>query len=302
MRRTVAVLAVVTSALVLTANPAAAEFRLEKRLALNAGGTFTLNSDTGSVTVTGDSTSGVVVTVTSNEDDLASRLDVQFSDAGGHVTVTAKRRGTLSGLFNWSFQRVHFEVHVPRSAVVDVSTAGGSIHASGLAGRTRVHTSGGSINADDIEQDLDASTSGGSIHVQHVKGRVDVHTSGGSIEADDVHGDLRASTSGGSVRIHEAGGRVDAHSSGGGIDVAFVHGNNRGGDLSTSGGGVRAELDPKVALTIDAGTSGGRVDSDVPVSVSGTLGRSSLHGDLNGGGPSLRMHTSGGGIRIAASR
>jgi hypothetical protein len=302
MLRHAAVLAAVTSALVLTANPAAAEFRLERRLALGAGGNFSLRSDTGSVTLTGDSASGVVITVTSADDNLADRLDIQFSDAGGNVTVTAKRRGTFSSFFDGFRGNVHFEVHVPRAAGVDVSTAGGSIRAAGLAGQTRVHTSGGSITVDDVEKDLDASTSGGSVHVQHVRGPADVHTSGGSIDVSDVRGDLRASTSGGSVRVHDAGGRVDAHSSGGSVQVSFARGNNRGGDLSTSGGGVSAEVDPRVALSIDAGTSGGSVSSDLPVTVRGTIGRSSLHGDLNGGGSALRMHTSGGGIRIGAAR
>src|SRR5690242_5012697 len=113
MLRSVAVLVVLTSALVATANPAAAEFRLERRLALQPGGMFTLNSDTGSVTLTGDSSSGVVVTVTSSDDNLADRLDIQFSDSGGNASVTAKRRGSFSGFFSSFRGYVRFEVHMP---------------------------------------------------------------------------------------------------------------------------------------------------------------------------------------------
>lgn len=301
MFRYAAILAIVTSALVATANPAAAEFRLERRLTLNPGGTFTLNSDAGSVTLIGDSTSGAVITVTSPDDHLTERLDIQFAAASGTVTVTAKRRVGSFGRFFDAFRgNVRFEVHVPRATIVDVRTGGGSIDARGIAGPARIHTSGGSIAVTDVDKDLDASTSGGSIHVEHVKGRAEVHTSGGSINVTGVGGDLRATTSGGSVDVHDAGGRVEAHSSGGSVSATFVRGNDRGGDLSTSGGGVHAEIDPRVALSIDASTSGGRVVADVPVTVHGSLVGSSLHGDVNGGGAMLQMHSSGGGIRLSA--
>jgi hypothetical protein len=72
--------------------------------------------------------------------------------------------------------------------------------------------------------------------------------------------------------------------------------------LSTSGGGVRTELDPSVALTIDASSSGGDVDSDLPVTVQGRVASTSLRGNLNGGGAVLRLRSSGGGVRISATR
>lgn len=303
MLRHAAILAFAASALVVAASPAAADFHLERRLALSPGGTFTLDSDLGSVSVTGDSSSGVVVTVTASDDKLADRLDIQFSASGNSATVTARRRDASAfHLFGDGFRgRVEFVVHVPRATRIDVRTGGGSIHAVALAGPAQVHTSGGSLVVEDIDKDVDATTSGGSIRAQHVRGRVTMHTSGGSIDADDVRGDMDASTSGGTIQVREAGGRVDAHTSGGSVNVAFARGNNRGGDLSTSGGGVRAEIDPKVALSIDAGTSGGGVTADVPVTVHGSISGHALQGDLNGGGATLRLHSSGGGVHITAA-
>jgi hypothetical protein len=113
-----------------------------------------------------------------------------------------------------------------------------------------------------------------------VRGTARVNTSGGSIEIDAVTGEIHAETSGGRVDIRGAGDRVEAHSSGGPVTVGFAAGNNRGGVLSTSGGGVRVEIDPKVSLTLDASTSGGGVISDVPVTTIGTISRGSLRGDI----------------------
>ena len=57
-------------------------------------------------------------------------------------------------------------------------------------------------------------------------------------------------------------------------------------------------MDPGVGLEIDASTSGGSVDTDLPVTVRGSISKPALRGQLNGGGNRLRLRSSGGGIRI----
>jgi hypothetical protein len=298
---------------------ASADFHLERHLALEPGGGFFLEADGASVVVTGDSPSGATVTITSRRDDLDDRYDFQFQERPGEVRVVAKRRDTWRSVLggDWFNGPVQIAVHVPRATAIDVKTSGGSVDASGLARDVRVRSSGGSLHMTDIEGGIEGRTSGGSVRVRQVRGSTMIGTSGGSIEVADAGGDVRAHTSGGGIRIDGAGGevdasssggsveirqaagRVDAHTSGGPITVSFKAGNNRGGELSTSGGGVRAEIDPRAALTIDAATSGGGVSSDLPVAVQGQLSKNQMRGSLNGGGPVLRMRTSGGGIRIA---
>jgi hypothetical protein len=306
----------------LVATPAWADFKMERRLALEPGGTFTLQSDVGGVTVSGDSTSGATVTLTSRRDDFEKLFDLRFEDTAGGATVIVKRRGGwLKGFWNgeWFDDNTHFVIHVPSQTTVSVNTSGGSIDASRLTGRLGLHTSGGSLRVEAVEGNVDGNTSGGSIRMRDVRGDVVARTSGGGIDIagvrgsltattsgggvdiDGVGGDLFASTSGGGVEIRGAGARVEARSSGGPVTVRFAAGNNRGGVLSTSGGGVRTEIDPRVALTIDASSSGGHVESDVPVTVQGRLDKDSLRGELNGGGALLRLRSSGGGVRITAT-
>jgi len=294
------------------------EFRLERQFPLERGGTFALDAAAGTVDVIGDSSSGVNITVTSNRDNADRRFDFVFDNTPQSVRLTIKRRNGWEPFGEWLRGGLRITVHVPNDAMVDARTAGGSIDASRLA-NARLRTSGGSVHVEGIAGDLDGHTSGGSIRVRQVGGRAAVETSGGSIDAADVTGSLRAhtsgggihlsnvagdvdaGTSGGSVDVRGVGGRVEAHTSGGSVTVAFAKGNDRGGDLSTSGGGVRAEIDPGVALSIDASTSGGSVTADVPVTVQGTLGRRRLQGNLNGGGEMLRLHTSGGSIKISSA-
>jgi DUF4097 and DUF4098 domain-containing protein YvlB len=306
--------------IVLLATPAWADFKAERRLALEPGGTFTLNSDVGGLTLTGDSTSGAIVTVTSRRDDFDELFDLQFEETAGRATVTVKRRGSrLRGFWSgdWFDDNTHFVIRVPSQTIVSLSTSGGSIDASRLTGGLGMRTSGGSLRVESVDGNVDGKTSGGSVRMRDVRGDVVASTSGGSIDIVDVRGSLRAttsgggidietvsgelyaSTSGGGVRIGGASGRVEARSSGGPVTVRFAPGNNRGGELTTSGGGVRTELDPSVALTIDASSSGGSVNSDLPVTVQGRIDKDSLRGDLNGGGAVLRLRSSGGGVRIS---
>ena len=311
-----------TAGLLLLAAPARADFKTERRLALEPGGTFTLTADIGSVMLTGDSTAGATVTVTSRRDDFEKLFDLRFDETPGSVNVTIKRRGSnwLTGFWgDWSGYDTQIVVHVPSKTSANLRTSGGSIDATRLSGRLTVRTSGGSLRAEQIDAavegttsggsirmrdvggDTIARTSGGSINIAGVRGSLEATTSGGGIDIDTVSGDLQASTSGGGVEVRGAGGRVEAHTSGGPVTVRFAAGNKSGGELTTSGGGVRTEVDPAVALTIDASSSGGSVQADLPVTVQGTT-RSSLRGDINGGGALLRLRSSGGGVRITAMK
>ena len=308
------------AAMLVLAGPASAEFKMNRQMALAPGGTFTLDTDIGAVTVAGDSTGGVGVSVTSGRDDFADQFDVRFDETPGEARVTVKRKTSISSLAfwrTWSGANTRFVVHVPRQTSLTVNTSGGAIDVSQVEGRARLHTSGGGVRVESVAGNVDAGTSGGAIQLREIRGDAVADTSGGGIEVAGVRGTLTAKTSGGGIRIRgvsgdvvaetsgggveirEAGGRVEAHSSGGPITVSFAPGNGRGGNISTSGGGIRAELDPKVAMSIDASASGGGVQSDLPVTVRGRISRDSLRGEMNGGGPLLRMSTSGGGVRIS---
>ena len=292
-----------------------AETRMEKTLKLDPGGRFALDTDVGSVTVTGSDSADARLVVTSRRRDLDEILRFSFQENPGSVTVSARRKRTH--IFPWLGRNsgsVHFEIKVPARTLLDIDTSGGAIQISGTRSEARLETSGGRIVVRDLVGDLNGHTSGGGIELERIRGRVNVETSGGGIQGseidgaveadtsggsvrlDRVSGDIRAHSSGGGIHILEAGGRVEADTSGGGIEATFARGNARGGSLETSGGGIEVSLDPSVGLRIDA--SGNSVRADLPLTVQGAVSRRRLQGTLGGGGELLRMHTSGGGVRI----
>jgi DUF4097 and DUF4098 domain-containing protein YvlB len=282
-------------ALVVPGAFARGESRIEKTLNLDPKGRFVLDTDQGSVTVTGTSNAGARVVVTSNRDDLESLFEFSFEGSASEARVTARRRHWDGWPRNIS---MHFEVEVPAETRTEIQTSGGSLKLFGLRGDSQLKTSGGSIEVSGLNGRLEAETSGGGIRLREVAGNARVETSGGGIEVESVDGSVRAHTSGGPIRIDRVTGSLEAKTSGGSVHANFGKGNFHGGDLETSGGSIEVAVDPSANFEIDASTSGGSVSSDLPIRVVGRISSSSLHGTIGSGGELLRLHTSGGSIHI----
>ncbi len=293
-RRTILVTAVAVFAL---GTIAGAQTRITKTLNLSPGGEFVLNSDQGSVTVSGLSRRGARLVITSNREQLNKLFEITYLASPGRVQVMIHRR-ERSWWFNHT--NLHIDVTVPTQTRLNIRTGGGAIRTSGLEGDELLVTSGGSIYVSDLNGRLAARTSGGPIRLREVTGDAQLSTSGGPIDVGSLEGSLIARTSGGSISIEGISGRVDAQTSGGTIEAVLARGDADGGILETSGGSIHVALDPEVNLEVDASTSGGSVTTDLPLHRTGKISPSSFHGFLGSGGALLRLHTSGGSIRITS--
>jgi carbon monoxide dehydrogenase subunit G len=143
---------------------------------------------------------------------------------------------------------------------------------------------------------VEIDTSGGSISIADLTGNVDAQTSGGSIRVGSITGDVELDTSGGSIHTEDIYGALNAHTSGGSIKVRFAQQLTQDAVLNTSGGSITAYLIPDIQVDLDASTSGGRVKTDFDVN--GRIKDRSIRGTINGGGPELKLHTSGGGVSV----
>jgi len=189
------------------------------------------------------------------------------------------RNGQCLEYSRW-LRQVEYRIKVPQKFDADVRTSGGPISVSSLKGELKAHTSGGPIRITEVAGDVDVSTSGGPISIERTAGRVKAHTSGGPIE------------------ISEATGAVDASTSGGPMRASLAAQPKAECRLYTSGGSIDVSLGKDIRMDLDASTSGGRVWTDFAVPSSGERHQSELHAPINGGGPRLYLHTSGGGISV----
>jgi len=303
------------------------EDKITKSFPVRPGEQLVVEIDRGSIEIKTADTDSVEIEIARKAGGTQSKAEkilkdhvVTTTQSDHKVEVRAEYKGDKSsGWFGRSPQlQVQCRVTVPRKFNVDLKTAGGSIQVSELNGKVQAHTSGGSMRFEKIEGPVSGHTSGGSITVATVKGQVDVKSSGGGLTLHDIEGDVDAQTSGGSIRVEKLTGKSVVRTSGGSIQVADVLGpieartsggsinaNLRGqpaGDCTfkTSGGSVTVNLAENVAVDVDAHTSAGRVTTDFPVAavIQGEQKKNEIRGKINGGGPLLTAHTSGGSVRL----
>jgi hypothetical protein len=258
----------------------AAERDLDRTFAVSPGGTLVVDADSASVRVVGNDASQVVVHMryrASEEEIAKTKLDAVQN--GTEVRVTM-RREPKKGWFSWGSwnNEGNIEVTVPKRYLVNVRTGGGSIDLRDLTGTAKLNTSGGDITARNVTGNINLRTSGGSIHAETIRGDVDADTSGGDVRLLGIDGKIRGNTSGGSVRVSLVGANreISARTSGGDIEVAVPRGTAGEVEATTSGGSISSQLTMTTTVQKD--------------------GR--LEGTLNGGGPRIDAHTSGGSIRL----
>jgi hypothetical protein len=260
-----------------SAGGAQAGTRIEKNLKLESGGTLYLDAGGGDIIVTGTSEAGARVVVTTNLSDLESTVDLRFDEEPHAVRILAHRR---SGATWPSHFTLKFEIKVPRQTSLELKTGGGDVRVADLEGTFRLKTSGGDVEVSDAKGNLDGETSGGDMRVRQLSGNLVLHTSGGDIRAEGISG------------------RVDVHTAGGDVELSLLRGNAQGGEVETSGGEIHVALDPAVNLDLEASAGGGDVHSDLPLTVTGKVSESNVRGTLGKGGELLRLHTTGGDIRV----
>jgi hypothetical protein len=235
-------------------------------------------------------------------DELLKKLTLSIEQTADGVAAYTKYEKKLEGLHWGSWPPVHvdFIVTVPVNYNVELKTSGGDITVGNLNGKVYVRTSGGNIGLGRIAGEIDGSTSGGDVRLEEGSSKVKLGTSGGDIRVGRAVGPTDLDTSGGNIEIKSVENTLHASTSGGDVSAGIAGALKGDCKLSTSGGRVRVNVDKAVAFDLDASTSGGGVDATgLTITIEkGGSGRSRLAGKVNGGGPLLKLRSSGGDIIV----
>ncbi|MFI5357511.1 MAG: DUF4097 family beta strand repeat-containing protein [Opitutales bacterium] len=283
---------------------------VEKTFTVQPGGTLKIGTQGGNISVRAGADNQVHLVARekiradseAEADKLLQDLTLTMEQTGNDVEAVAKYQKENSGWHfgSWPPVQVVFEVTVPAKYSAILRTSGGDVQVGDLTGRVEVRTSGGDVTVGRIDGDVKVGTSGGDIQLAQATGAADLGTSGGEVTVGSVGGSAKISSSGGDLHLGPVAGALQAHTSGGDV-TAELKGPLKGDcSLGSSGGKVKVTVDRGVGFELEAATSGGEVKAP-GLSITLEQGRGSksrLAGAVNGGGPKLRLRSSGGDIVI----
>lgn len=128
--------------------------------------------------------------------------------------------------------------------------------------------------------------------------KIDASTVNGGVEIDGATAEVVAHTVNGSVEARSTGGPVNAHTTNGNITVRAASLHDDRTEYTTTNGSITVELGGAVNAEVDMRTVNGRLSSDFPLTVEGSFSPRRLHATLGKGGPTLRLSTVNGSIRL----
>jgi len=193
-----------------------------------------------------------------------------IEQSGNTITV-----GKHPGYHNVS---IDYEVTTPKGTNLEASSGSGDLKISSLGGSLKANTGSGSIEANGLS------------------GRVALETGSGDIHAEMSSApDVKAQTGSGSIRLQGVSGGLYAETGSGDIEISGQPGSSW--KLDTGSGSVTLNTG-SAKFSLDAQTGSGSIHSDPPLTVHGSLEKHHITGDVNGGGPTVRVETGSGDIKI----
>jgi DUF4097 and DUF4098 domain-containing protein YvlB len=173
---------------------------------------------------------------------------------------------------------IDYEIEAPANAYLDAGSGSGDITDDGVGENAKISTGSGNIHATGLNGGFTVGTGSGNIYAEQAgQGDVKAETGSGSIELRSLRGGLRASTGSGNIKV-------------GGTPANTWH-------LETGSGNVEFWAGD-APLTLDAETGSGSVHTDREMMTQGSSDHHHITGKLNGGGPTVRIETGSGDIRI----
>jgi hypothetical protein len=173
---------------------------------------------------------------------------------------------------------IDYEIQAPAESFLDAGSGSGNVVDDGVGENAKLNTGSGNIQATGLRGNFTVATGSGNIYAEQISaGDVKAETGSGNIEVKNIKGSLRAETGSGGIKA-------------GGAPTAPWH-------LQTGSGGVELWV-ADAPVTLDAESGSGSIHTDREMLTQGSTDRHHVTGKLNGGGPTVRVETGSGDIRV----
>jgi len=272
-----------TAALALAAIPAlAAEATFERTLTVNGRVELSIATGSGYIHLTQGSGNQIHVfgRVKSNCWGVNCPSDQQVREIAANPPIEQTGNIVRVGVHHENLHNlsIDYEIQAPADAYLDAGSGSGNVTDDGVGENAKLNTGSGSIHATGLHGSFTVNTGSGNIYAEQIgQGDVKANTGSGTIELKDVKGGLRAETGSGNIKVDGTPAEDWKLQTGSG-SVQFTPGNT--------------------AFTLDASTGSGSVHTDRDMVVQGSFDKHHITGKFNGGGPTVRISTGSGDIRV----
>jgi hypothetical protein len=192
---------------------------------------------------------------------------------------------------------IGYRIIVPSETRISSRTGSGRQQIAGIAAEVSAEADSGGIELRNIGAATSARTGSGSIRADAIAGPITARAGSGSITLrQSAPGDVEVTSGSGTITLRDVSGALRARAGSGSIRVDGTPTDDW--DLNTGSGSVRLTLPANLGFVLDARSGSGSVHTDHPVTVEGTQGRNQLRGEVRGGGPTIRVRTGSGSIRL----
>ena len=268
-----------TAALALAAVPAlAAEQTFERNLSVNGRLELSVATGSGNIHITQGSGSqlhivGHVRSTWGGSDEKVREIAANPPiEQTGNIVRIGNRHENLHNI------SIDYEIQSPANAYLDAGSGSGNVTDEGVGENAKLSTGSGDIHATGLHGGFTVNTGSGNIYAEQTgEGDVKAETGSGTIELKDLKGGLKAETGSGEIKVNGA----------------------PAADWKLGTGSGSIEFWPgSTGFTLDASTGSGSVHTDREMVVQGSFDRHHITGKFNGGGPTVRIETGSGDIRV----
>jgi len=214
-----------------------------------------------------------------------SQWAISELQAGNGLNFTMKHKETRSFFGGWRGHSPEITIVTPTETDLALSSGDGALAIAGLRGNLDAHTGDGAISADNIAGAIRLTTGDGSVQLHHSEGTLFATTGDGSMSLDGRFSQFEARSGDGSIQLHLAPGSTLTSAS----------------SISTGDGSIALNLPHDFRAEVDASTGDGSIASSIPLLTTTSGRRNRVHGTMNGGGPTLRLHSGDGSIALSGS-
>ncbi|HKF46739.1 MAG TPA: DUF4097 family beta strand repeat-containing protein [Terracidiphilus sp.] len=270
--------AALAASLALAAVPAlASEATFDRTLSVNGRVDLTVATGSGNLHITHGSGSqvkihGRVHSWSGNEERVREIANNPPIEQTGNIVRIGKNHENYHNI------SIDYEIEAPADSYLEATSGSGDVTVDGVGENARLNSGSGNIRATGLRGGFNVGTGSGNIYAESSgTGDVKAGTGSGNIELKNISGGLKANTGSGGIKI----------------------GGSPSSDWKLETGSGSVEFWPgSTGFTLDASTGSGSVHTDREMSVQGSFDKHHITGRINGGGPTVRISTGSGDVRI----